>query len=70
MLKTAFFKGDGPCRFKVFCGEPAIREAKLQSEVAEFLSCSEDEMEAMFGDHVKVVIYRDGSVKTEACEHD
>jgi hypothetical protein len=65
---TPFFGGDSPCRFRVFCDEPV--EEQLQGLVAEFLDGFSDEMEGMFGDHVRVTVYRDGTVETEQCEHD
>ncbi len=72
---TAFFGGDSPCRFRVLCDEPDIngpdiQEAKLQGLVAEFLSGFSDEMEGMFGDHVRVTMYREGTFETEQCDHD
>jgi hypothetical protein len=72
---TPFFGGDSPCRFRVLCDEPDIngpdiQEAKLQGLVAEFLSGFSDEMEGMFGDHVRVTVYRNGRVEREKCEHD
>jgi hypothetical protein len=43
----------------------------LEKVVADFLRTFEDEdMEAMFGDHMKVIVSRDGSIETEEYSHD
>jgi hypothetical protein len=76
---TPFFKGDSPSRFTVFSSEPDINgpempgasaEETLQGLVAEFLDGFHDEMEGMFGDHVRVTVYRDGTTETQQVDHD
>lgn len=42
-----------------------------QKAVAEFLSLfDEDDCKSMFGDHAKVVVYRDGKIDVEEYSHD
>jgi hypothetical protein len=43
----------------------------LEKVVAAFLRSFEDEdMKAMFGDHIEVTVNRDGTIETEEHEHD
>lgn len=50
---------------------PPSAEYLLQEPVAKFLNVFADEdMKAMFGDHVKVTVYRGGKVEVDDYEHD
>jgi len=69
VVKTA----DGRYIDKYEAGHPDITDRKkiVAFEVKEFLMEFEDDsLKAMFGDHVRVIVHRDGTVEQEDYEHD
>lgn len=64
---------DGKYIDKYETGHPEITDRKKIAafEVKEFLTEFEDDsLKAMFGDHVRVIVHRDGTVEQEDYEHD